>query len=885
MNDRPNTKHSHSLGSLNSNHVEETTNELISKYQSSSTPNDLYNLIDQIDSTMSNIDNNLNNYTTLNSKKLQQDITNIELMRTSKLSTTISNTNKLTNIFSGANDLGHKLTFKIKSLDEEIGNVNKTLEYVNNIQLLKNNINQANYAIEHKNWELAARCIHTINSKIPSELISGKFASVVIPSTDIPELPTVAISNWIDKLTIVFKEQFNQAAKAKNVEQLTKFFQLFPLINQEEVGLNCYSKFICDIINETSKTLMTGLESAHDLKPGIFSSIVLQLFESISMMLSQHGPLIKKYYSDTYPSALSYVINKIQREIDLQVGIIADTFYDLRRLDKYFQDIQLYTFPVLSKRLAELKEHAVQEQDSYRNSFDTSDDLLPIRSIGDLIQELSSIFENWTLYCKFITIKYLHDPVTKDDVLMLPELIRKSTFTRKINEKLLPAFEKLYKFYFRRSLEKAITIEELPSLEQYLLLSNEKSISPDQVPASSVIEDLTLVLNSSLRSVVQSGIPSSVKSFINESFTIIQQDLINGFFIKNLNDNQPRYNQILSLVNPNESINRASTPISRTGTPDPLSATGATGFLKGASSALGSVVSGSSVIVGGLQTAPNNPKLLNFVIYLNTVAMAQEYFVKIFENIKKDHYLRSYYPFGKDSEKIDNILQHDFLDPFASISNKIISESLINLYNQSIKNRLLVLVNDFFSEVQTNNNESNYVIYTASNINDPSVLVKFTSNWQSLTKPYYQTLHKTIWNKVLRLIVVNLTNLLEKKLLFILNRLKINELGSIKLEKDVSYLINEICQDNYYLREKFVRLTQIVLLVGMDDEEYEDSNQPVTKIPKIKEQKVNEKDSKEEGQEDQQQQDEEEEEEEEDTGGINWVLTPQERNQIRQYRI
>ncbi|KAL6452214.1 COG4 Conserved oligomeric Golgi complex subunit 4 [Candida maltosa Xu316] len=451
---------------------------------------------------------------------------------------------------------------------------------------------------------------------------------------------------------------------------------------------------------------------------------------------------------------------------------------------------------------------------------------------------------------------------------MLPELIRKSTFTRKINEKLLPAFEKLYKFYFRRSLEKAITIEELPSLEQYLLLSNEKSISPDQVPASSVIEDLTLVLNSSLRSVVQSGIPSSVKSFINESFTIIQQDLINGFFIKNLNDNQPRYNQILSLVNPNESINRASTPISRTGTPDPLSATGATGFLKGASSALGSVVSGSSVIVGGLQTAPNNPKLLNFVIYLNTVAMAQEYFVKIFENIKKDHYLRSYYPFGKDSEKIDNILQHDFLDPFASISNKIISESLINLYNQSIKNRLLVLVNDFFSEVQTNNNESNYVIYTASNINDPSVLVKFTSNWQSLTKPYYQTLHKTIWNKVLRLIVVNLTNLLEKKLLFILNRLKINELGSIKLEKDVSYLINEICQDNYYLREKFVRLTQIVLLVGMDDEEYEDSNQPVTKIPKIKEQK-----------------DEEEEEEEEDTGGINWVLTPQERNQIRQYRI
>ena len=151
--------------SFNDLHISDTTSELKTKYQNAKTPNDLYNLIDQIDSAMSNIDNNLNNFTTLNSKKVQQDITNIEMMRTSKLSSTITNSNKLNGIFSGANDLGHKLTYKIKSLDQEIGNVNKTLEFVNDIQLLKNNINQANYAIEHKNWELAAQCIHTINSK------------------------------------------------------------------------------------------------------------------------------------------------------------------------------------------------------------------------------------------------------------------------------------------------------------------------------------------------------------------------------------------------------------------------------------------------------------------------------------------------------------------------------------------------------------------------------------------------------------------------------------------------------------------------------------------------------------------------------------------------
>lgn len=262
-------------------------------------------------------------------------------------------------------------------------------------------------------------------------------------------------------------------------------------------------------------------------------------------------------------------------------------------------------------------------------------------------------------------------------------------------------------------------------------------------------------------------------------------------------------------------------------------------------------------------------------MYLNTLSMAQEYFTKVFDNLNKTSYLLAYFPFGKDQEKISNILQQDFIIPFTSMSNKIISESLINLYNQLIKHRLLLLVNEFFSDAQTSNNESNYVIYSSNNINDPTTLIKFTSNWQSLTKPYFQTLHKPIWNKILRLVVVNLTNLLEKKLLFNLNKFKINELGSIKLEKDVSYLINEICQDNYYLREKFVRLTQIVLLVGMDDEEYEDSNQPVTKAHKSSEIKENGDEFD----------DDEEEDEEDEEAGINWVLTPQERNQIRKYRI
>ena len=54
----------------------------------------------------------------------------------------------------------------------------------------------------------------------------------------------------------------------------------------------------------------------------------------------------------------------------------------------------------------------------------------------------------------------------------------------------------------------------------------------------------------------------------------------------------------------------------------------------------------------------------------------------------------------------------------------------------------------------------------------------------------------------------------------------------------------------------------------MDDEEYEESNQPVTKARETEEDGGEGRDDF-----------------DDEIGGINWVLTPQERIQIRKYRI
>lgn len=826
------------LLSLSGSQLQAKSDEFLKHFEHATTDHDLNSLLASIDEINGSINSEISHYIKHNQRKHDNEIVAIELQR-AKLSQTLTASDELIKLFSNSNDLGNSLTYQLKALDKEISKVDETIEHVSLTKLLKNNIDQAVYALEHNNFELAANCVHTIKSKVPKALIEGKYASHVIPSTEIPELPTVMIEKLTKQLLEIFKIKFDEAANNKDIPQLSKFFQLFPLIGQEEAGLLCYSRFICQIITDTLRNLMQFTTSSIDKskRTGLYSRSSMQLFENISMMLSQHAPLIKRHYSSTYPDAISYVITKIQHEIDSQIGLITDTYYDENRINKVLQDIGLYKFPILNSRT----DPDYHNDSETRKSFEDSE-LVTLVQSGDLFSEFASILNYWSLYCKFITTRYFNESTNK-----VPQLLVDSNFTKKVHSKYLPAFENILNFYFRRSLEKAITIEEIPQLEPYLMSTNNGKV-PDQPPCSSVIEDFTMVLNTCIRGVLDSSQLEALKSFVTESMKVIQTDLINGYLVKELNDNLPRYNSSLSLLNPKMNLlsGTASPRTSRSATPQPEQLT-SMGFFKGAQSAIGNVV-GTTNSLTASNTITNNPKLLNFVIYMNTVAVGQEYLVRILNNFTKNdsYYLKNNFPFGDEYHIVSNVLKQEMLDPFVSLTNKIIQESLVNFYNQVIKTKLLIIISDFLSESE----ESNYLMYSANALNDNSSILKFSNEWRSLITPYRQVFHHDlIYSKLIRLIVLNLANIIEKRLLFVIKKFKVNELGALKLEKDISSFISEVCEDNYELREKFLRVTQIILLVGMDDEEYEQSII------------------------------------DEDTTGMNWILTPAERKQFRGLRV
>lgn len=838
----PTTKKYELLG-LDKQDLKLKTDNINSKFENSTSEQELRDLLKQIDGLTTQCQDETSHYITHQQKKYQQDITSVELSR-AKLADTLKTTNDLITMFSNSNDIGSSLTVRLKSLDREIARVEETTDYVSKTKLLKNNINQAVYALEHNNYELAANCLHTIKLEVPQLLIDGQYAINVIPSTDIPELPQPMIEKLTKQLIDIIKTKFDEAASNKDIPQLTKFFQLFPLIGEEEVGLKCYSKFIRQIITDTSRNLIQSISSGsseRSRKNGLYSRCSMQLFENISMMLSQHAPLINKYYGSTYPDAIPFVIERIQHEIDSQVGLITDTFYDETRMNKILQDIKLYDFPILKHRL---EPEARASGEFSRQSFEDNE-LVTIVEAGDLLSDFASIFNYWSLYCKFISTRYF-DTRKSDNVLKVPKLLLESNFTKKINSKYLHAFELIFKFYFKRSLEKAITIEDLPSIDPFLSI-NSSSKYPEQAPCSSVIEDFTLVLNTCLKSVIDSGQIEALKTFINEAMNTIKNDLLNGYLIRELNENLPRYNSALYLINPRDKLlaDTMSPKNSRGATPVPEAS--GIGFFKGAQSALGNVVGGAVTTANPAHV--NNPKLVNFVLYLNTIAVGQEYLTKILDNITRNdgYYIKNCFPFGDDANIVKNILKLNLLDPFTASTNKIIQDSLINFYNQLIKAKLLTIISEFLNDVD----EAFYHIYSSSVLNDSTSILEFTNSWRSLILPYKQVFqHNLIYNKLHKLIILNLANMIEKRVIHIMKKFKINELGALKLEKDISGFIAEVCEDNYEMREKFVRVAQLVLLVGMSDDEYEDS--------------ISQHD---------------------EDYGINWIFTPSERKQYRSLRF
>jgi conserved oligomeric Golgi complex subunit 4 len=80
---------------------------------------------------------------------------------------------------------------------------------------------------------------------------------------------------------------------------------------------------------------------------------------------------------------------------------------------------------------------------------------------------------------------------------------------------------------------------------------------------------------------------------------------------------------------------------------------------------------------------------------------------------------------------------------------------------------------------------------------------------------YSSILSTSNYNRLINLMAGSLSRNLEKWVWSLED--KVNELGAIALDRDISRIVGIVSEGRYKLREKFVRVAQIVMIIGFED--------------------------------------------------------------------
>ncbi|KAK9325337.1 COG4 transport protein-domain-containing protein [Lipomyces orientalis] len=675
----------------------------------------------------------------------------------------------LAKMISDASFVASRISQKVRQLDKEQSRVQQALDYAVKTQELKSCIIGIYDATQVRDWEAVAQHIHRA-SKLPPELVKGRFAEVMVPTEENPESPAIALQNATESFGALFLKEFEAAAKAKDVEKITRFFKLFPLIGKEKEGLDVYAKFVCTIIASQSRELMSSEIDG----PLFFGMALSRLFENIATIVDQHSPIVERYYGR---GKMQRVIERIQLEADTQGGIIVDTYFDDRNINRRLSDIKSYAFSFLVQSFGMGMNMGIRSMSPAVGS----DGGINVQDIDTLLNECAVMIGRWSLYCKFLAIKWwAQEPKAQSEnpnsekksatALKIPPILPDSKLYLKMNTRVASVFESMATFFFRRSVEKAFQLDEAPNL---------KRLPPEPSPSSplitSAIDDVMYVLNAVLERTVSTGHSHLIKNVIGNVRRVLESDLV-GMIQRKMRD---------------ETYPKAAGTTSGNGPPPP----------------------------------PPEDKVNGFLVLLNNLDVATEYIERIIAAVVAscgDGEVVSVFPFGDEHAQVTSALKA-LSSSFDSRVKELLHDGIQVIFVQVVKPRLRPLLSESFKE-------ATYMPHGSGSTDDPEdllsqqqadlVRLRFAYGWDALMHPSRKILTEKNYSRLLSVTSEHVSALLEKRVWAMTGR--VNELGAIQLERDVAGIISHVSQGKwYFLRERFIRVAQLVMVLGLDEQELE----------------------------------------------------------------
>jgi len=317
-------------------------------------------------------------------------------------------------MLAGAADTAAHLSGRVRSLDLEKRRVEDTLRVVEQVAELKACVAGVVGSMgAPQDWEAAAGYIARA-ARVPDDIVRGGFAAAVVPTVEVPDAPWVTLESARESLCKLFLREFERAAADGDGARVTRFFKLFPLIGRGDAGLDVYGRYVCQGVAGRARAMLkeagaTG--GGQSRKDGLFyANALTRLFEHIAEIVDGHGSVVERHYG---VGKMVKVIERLQMEVDVQGGIILDSWSDERGVDRRLTDVKSYPFSFLVQSFLPQQRGfggtprvnspalGTQSNDP-RNSEDEGVDM---KEVDALLREIAVMLEKWSVYARFLARK------------------------------------------------------------------------------------------------------------------------------------------------------------------------------------------------------------------------------------------------------------------------------------------------------------------------------------------------------------------------------------------------------------------------------------------------------------------------------------------------
>lgn len=344
---------------------------------------------------------------------LKQTLIRLDILRANVGSQAVSTRSISNGILSTASATAQKISGTVSRLDLEQARVIGTLDVVEQVAELKICVLGVTGSMgTAQDWEAAASYLNRA-SKILPEVVNGSFAEEIVPTSEIPDSPKVTLEEAAESLRGLFLREFEKAAEENDGSRVTRFFKLFPLIGKPDVGLDVYGRYVCQgVATRARSNLNAGTAGSESTEGFFYANALTKLFEHIAQITEQHGGLVELHYGT---GRMLRVVERLQMEADTQGGIIIDTWSDDRSIDRRLTDIRSYAFTFLVQSFLPAQSvkgggtpraGSPMSKGAIRDSRSHRDEGIDTKEIDILLNEMTVMAARWSLYCRFIALKY-----------------------------------------------------------------------------------------------------------------------------------------------------------------------------------------------------------------------------------------------------------------------------------------------------------------------------------------------------------------------------------------------------------------------------------------------------------------------------------------------